>query len=190
MLSTSDFKRNLIIEIDGKPWQIVDVSFNSPSARSSSMIVKTRVKSLLDGTVVDRSFRGGDKVAEPDVERRACQYLYSDPTFAHFMDSETYDQFQLAVGDIADQVQYLHDGIKGTHVMLWNGGPISLTLPPAVELEITDTAPSIKGATAQAQTKPATLTTGLQIQVPAYISQGEVVRVDTRTGEYLQRVSR
>ncbi len=188
MLDTSDFKRGLLIEVDGKPWKIVDVSVNSPSARSGNLIVRTKMKSLLDGTVVEKPFRGGDKVGEPDVEKRASQYLYSDNTFAHFMDGETYEQTQIATDDLGEAGPYLHDGIEGVHVILWNGAPISIELPAHVELEITDTIPSIKGATASAQTKPATLTTGLVVQVPAYIETGEVVRVDTRTGQYLNRV--
>ncbi len=190
MLSTSDFKRGVVIEVDEKPWRIVDVSFNSPSARSSGLIVKTRLKNLVDGSVLDKTFRGGDRVKEPDVERVPCQYLYSDDRFAHFMDTNTYDQFQLGQDDLGDTAKYLYDGIEGVSVTLWNGGPITIDLPPHVELEITETTPSIKGATAQAQTKPATLSTGLIVQVPAYISQGEVVRVDTRTGQFLQRVSK
>ena len=189
MITTSDFKRNLIIEVDEKPWRIVDVSFNSPSARSSSLIVKTRLKSLLDGTVVDRSFRGGDKVTEPDVERRESQYLYDDDRFAHFMALDTYEQFQIAKDDLGEVGQYLYDGIEGTFALFWNGSAISVDLPPAVELEITETAPSMKGVTASAQTKPATLSTGLVVQVPAYIEPGQVIRVDTRTGAYLQRVN-
>ena len=188
MLDTSDFKRGLFIEVDGKPWRIVDVSFNSPSARSGNLIVRTKMKCLLDGTVVEKPFRGGDKVGEPDVQKRPSQYLYSDGTFAHFMDTESYEQFQISLDDLGDSVPYLYDGIEGLVVMLYNDAPISIELPPHVELEITDTAPSMKGATASAQTKPATLSTGLIVQVPAYIESGETVRVDTRTGAYLQRV--
>jgi len=187
VLSTSDFKKGLVIEVDGKPWRIVDVSFNTPSARSSGLIVKTRLKSLVEGTVLDRTFRGGDRVKEPDVERVPCQYLYSDDRFAHFMDANSYEQFQLALDDLGDAAPYLHDGIEDVHVTLWNGGPIAIDLPPHVELVIEETAPSIKGVTAAAQTKPATLSTGLVIQVPAYIGSGEKVRVDTRTGAFLQR---
>ena len=187
MLSTSDFKRGLVIEVDEKPWRIVDVSFNTPSARSSGLIVKTRLKSLVDGTVLDRSFRGGDRVPEPDVEKVACQYLYSDERFAFFMDTNTYEQFQLALGDLGDSRLYLHDGIEDVYVTLWNGGPITIDLPAHVVLDITETAPSVKGATAAAQTKPATLSTGLVVQVPAYIESGETIRVDTRTGDFLGR---
>jgi len=188
MLDTSDFKRGLLIEVDGKPWRIVDVSVNSPSARSGNLIVRTKMKCLLDGTFLEKPFRGGDKVGEPDVQRRPSQYLYSDDTFVHFMDAESYEQFQIALDDLGDAVQYLHDGIEGLVVMLYNDAPISIELPPHVELEITETAPSMKGVTASAQTKPATLSTGLVVQVPAYIESGETVRVDTRTGQYLQRV--
>ncbi len=187
MLTTSDFKRGIVIEFDGKPWQIIDISVNTPSARGASTIVKTRLKNLLDGTVVDKPFRGGDKVKEPDYEKRHCQYMYCDDRFAHFMDSENYEQFQIAIDDISNEVPYLYDGIEDTRAMVWNGGAIAIELPTFVELEITETAPGVKGSTAAAQTKPATLSTGLVVQVPMYIEMGETVRVDTRTGQFLQR---
>ncbi len=189
MLNTSDFKRNLVIELDGKPWQIVDVSFNTPSARGASTIVKTRLKCLLDGTVVDKPFRGGDRVPEPDFQRRDCQYLYTDDRFGYFMDLETFDQFEIALDDLKDTLPYLYDGIEGTKAMVWNGSAIAITLPSHVELEIVQTDPPLKGATAAAQTKRAELSTGLVVQVPMYIDTGETVRVDTRTGDYLQRVN-
>ena len=189
MLETSDFKRGLFVEVDGKPWRITDVSFNSPSARSSNMIVRTKLKSLLDGTVVEKAFRGGDKVGEPDVERRPCQFLYQDDTFAHFMDLETFEQSQIALADLGETMLYVHDGIEGISITLWNGGPIAIDLPPHVELDIVETDPPMRGVTAAAQTKPAKLSTGLVVQVPAYIESGERVRVDARTGVYLQRVS-
>ncbi len=190
MLDTSDFKRGLLVEVDGKPWKITDVAFNSPSARSSNMIVRTKMKSLLDGTVIEKAFRGGDKVGEPDVDKRPCQYLYTDDTFAHFMDLETYEQMQLALEDLGDTMLYVHDGIEGVSVTLWNGSAIAIDLPPHIELEIVETDPPMRGVTAAAQTKSAKLSTGLVVQVPAYIDSGEMVRVDTRSGDYLQRVSR
>lgn len=190
VITTSDFKRNLVIEFEGQPWQIVDYTVSTPSARGSAAIVKTRLKNLIDGTVVDKPFRSGDRFKEPDYERRATQYLYSDDRFAHFMDNENFEQMQIALDDLGDSALYLHDGMPDVTVMVWNGGPINIQLPAHVELEITETEPSVKGATATAQTKAATLSTGLVVQVPAYIKQGETVRVDTRTGEFLQRVNK
>ena len=166
MLSTSDFKRGLVIEFEGKPWQIMDLSVTTPSARGASTIYKAKMKNLLDGTVVEKPFRGGDKVTEPDYEKRHCQYMYSDDRFGHFMDSETYEQFQIAIDDLGETNRYLYDGIEDTRAMVWNGSAIAIELPAHVELQIVETAPSLKGATAAAQTKPATLSTGLVVQVP------------------------
>ena len=189
MITASDLKRNLVIEYEGKPFQIVDVSMSTPSARGGSTVVKVRMRNLLDGSILDKPFRSGDKLAEPDVERRDCQYLYGDDRLAHFMDLVTYDQFQLGLEELGDTRLYLLDGMENLQVLLWNGSPVNIKLPAHVELEITETEPSIKGVTASAQTKPATLTTGLVVQVPAHIESGERIRVDTRTGEYLGRAS-
>ncbi len=190
MIPTSDFKRNLVIEFEGKPWQILDVSVSTPSARNANTIVRTKMKCLLDGPIVEKPFRSGDRVPEPDVERRDCQYLYTDDRFAHFMDLETYDQFQLARADLGDQALYLHDGMADPRVLLWNGNPVQVELPAHVELTIEETDPPMKGVTASAQTKAAKLSTGLVVQVPAYLGLGETIRVDTRTGAYVQRVSK
>lgn len=190
MIEASDFKRNLMIEVDGKPYQITDVSTSTPTARGGNTIVRTRLRCLLDGSTTDKSFKSGDRVPEPDVEKHTCQYLYSDDRFAHFMNTETYEQSQIGLPELGDTTLYLFDGMPDVTVVFWNGSPVDVALPAHVELEITETEPSIKGVTAAAQTKPATLPTGLVVQVPAYLSQGETIKVDTRTGAYLGRASK
>ena len=188
MIEASDFKRGGMILVDGKPFQILSVQLSTPSARGGSTMVRTKMRNLLNASFLDKSYRSNDKFEEPDIERRGCQYLYSDDRFAFFMDKENFEQFQIAAGDLGDDALYIHDGMADVTVMLWNGGPVSVALPPHVELQIVETEPSVRGATATAQTKPAKLSTGLIVQVPAYIEGDEMIKVDTRTGDYLGRV--
>jgi elongation factor P len=187
MISTSDFKRNLRIQIDGEPFVILDVHVQSPSARGASSLSKIKVRNLRTGQVFDKTFRGGDKVEEPNVELRPVQFLYRDDDGFHFMDNQSYDQFMMSAGDLGDLGGYLKDGMSGIRSVLFNGDVISIELPNTVVLQVVDTAPAVKGATAQAQTKPATLETGLVIQVPSYLESGEVVQVDTREARFIAR---
>lgn len=187
MISTSDFKRGLRILVDGEPFVILDVHVQSPSARGASSLSKIRVRSLRTGQVFDKTYRGGDKVEEPNVELRPIQFLYRDDEGFHFMDQKSYEQFALSADDLGDGASYLREGLEGIRSVVFNERVISVDLPLTVALRVDDTAPSIKGATAQAQTKPATLETGLVIQVPAYLESGEVVLVDTREGRFVSR---
>ena len=187
MISTSDFKRNLRIQIDGEPYVILDVHVQSPSARGASSLSKIKVRNLKTGQVFDKTFRGGDKVEEPNVELRPIQFLYRDDDGFHFMDTQSYDQFMLTADDLGDLGGYLKDGMSGIRSVLFNGEVISVELPNTVVLQVVDTAPAVKGATAQAQTKPATLETGIVIQVPAYLESGEAVQVDTTEGRFMAR---
>ena len=187
MISTSDFKRNLRIQIDGEPYVILDVHVQSPSARGASSLSKIKVRNLRTGQVFDKTFRGGDKVEEPNVELRPIQFLYRDDDGFHFMDNQSYDQFKLTADELGDLGGYLKDGMSGIRSVLFNGDVISVELPNTVVLQVVDTAPAVKGATAQAQTKPATLETGLVIQVPSYLESGELVQVDTREARFIAR---
>jgi elongation factor P len=187
MISTSDFKRNLRIQIDGEPYVILDVHVQSPSARGASSLSKIKVRNLKTGQVLDKTFRGGDKVEEPNVELRPIQFLYRDDDGFHFMDTQSYEQFALGADDLEDVGGYLKDGMSGIRSVLFNDEVISVELPNTVVLQVVDTSPVVKGATAQAQTKPATLETGLVIQVPAYLESGELVQVDTREARFISR---
>jgi elongation factor P len=186
MISTSDFKRNLRIQIDGEPFVILNVHVQSPSARGASSLSKIKVRNLKTGQVFDKTFRGGDKVEEPNVELRPIQFLYKDDDGFHFMDAQSYEQFALTNDDLGDLGGYLKDGMSIRSV-LFDGNVISVELPNTVVLQVVDTAPAVKGATAQAQTKPATLETGLVIQVPSYLESGELVQVDTREARFISR---
>jgi len=187
VISTGDFKRGLRILVEGDPYVILDVHVQSPSARGASSLSKLKVRNLRTGQVLDKTFRGGDKIDEPDLELRPVQFLYKDDAGFHFMDAQSYDQFTLSAGDLGDASGYLRDGLDGIRSVVFNGKVISVDLPQTVVLRVTDTQPAMKGATAQAQTKPATLETGLIIQVPSYLESDELVLVDTREGRFMSR---
>ena len=188
MISTADFKRGVRIMIDGDPYSITDVAVQSPSARGASSISKIKVRNLRTGQVLEKSFRGGDKVEEANLEFRAVQFLYADGDDYHFMDTASYDQFSLTSEALGDAAGFLKEGLEGIRSMVMGEEVLGVDLPNTVNLLVTDTAPSIKGATAQAQTKPATLETGVEIQVPAYLENGELVQVDTRESRFISRV--
>ena len=187
MLSTGDFKRGLRILVDGDPYVILDVFVQTPSARGASSLTKVKVRNLRTGQVFDRTFRGGDRVEEPNVQLRPVQFLYRDSEGFHFMDSQSYDQFTLGAGELEEAAGYLKEGLAGIRSVVFNDRVLSIDLPNTVVLQVVDTAPALKGATASAQTKPATLDTGLVIQVPAYVESGELVQVDTRDGRFVKR---
>jgi len=187
MITTGDFKRGLRILIDADPYLILDVHVQSPSARGASSLTKVKVRNLRTGQVFEKTFRGGDKVEQPDLELRPVQYLYSDDDGFHFMDTQSYEQIRLGADDVGDAPGYLTEGLEGIRSVVFNGKVISIDLPNTVTLRVIDTAPSIKGGTAQAQTKPATLETGLVIQVPAYLEPEEQITVDTRDARFISR---
>jgi elongation factor P len=187
MLSTGDFKRGVRIQIDQDPYVILDVFVQTPSARGASSLTKVKVRNLRTGQVLDKTFRGGDRVEEPNLELRPVQFLYRDADGFHFMDGGSYEQFALAAEELGDAAGYLREGLDGIRSVVFNERVISIDLPNTVVLRVTDTAPPLKGATATAQTKPATLETGLVIQVPGYLETDELVQVDTREARFVAR---
>jgi elongation factor P len=188
MIETTEFKKGLYIKFRDQPMVIVDVSFSSPTARGGSTIAKTRLRSLLTNQLFSESIRSGERFEEVDVEQHPTSYMYSDGTRWHFMDEVTYDQFDLGADELADAVGYLKDGLEGLRAMLIGGRVVSVTLPTTVDLAVVETDPVIKGATAQAQMKQAKLETGLVVMVPPYLTSGEMIRVDTRDGHFVERV--
>ena len=186
MLTTSDFKRGLVIQLDGAPCVILDVAFQSPSARGASTMVKTKYRNLLTGQVLDKTFRSGDKVDEADFERHKGQFLYAAGDQGVFMDLETYEQFEQEAEAFAAISTYLLEGTEVT-LGLFQGRMVSVEPPMVVELTVTDTAPALKNATATAQTKEAVLETGLRLQVPPYLEVGEKIKVDTRDCRFISR---
>jgi elongation factor P len=187
MISTSDFKRGLRIQIEQDPYVILDVQVRSPTARGASSLTKVKVRNLRTGQVFDKTYRGGDRVDEPDIVLRGVQFLYRDDEGFHFMDRATYEQVALGAGELGGAADFLRDGLEDIRAVVFEGKVIAIELPNTVTLRITDTAPAIKGATAQAQTKPATLETGLVIQVPSYLEPGERIVVDTRESRFVSR---
>jgi elongation factor P len=188
-IEAMSFKRGIRIELDGDPYLIVDVHFQSPSARGASTLVKVKLRNLRTDLVTDRTFRSSERVNEPDFERRPVQFLYRQGDELYFMDQQSYDQFSIGAEVLGDGVGYLSDGIECS-CMLHNGKLLGIELPQFVELAVAETQPVIAGATVKAQTKAATLTTGAVVQVPPYIEAGEIVRVDTTEGRFVARVRR
>jgi elongation factor P len=186
MISTSDFKRGLVIQVDGAPCLILDVSVQSPTARGANTMVKTRYRNLLTGQVLDKTFRSGDKLDEADFERHKGQFLYADGDKGVFMDLETYEQFEQEPDAFETTSPFL---LEGTEVILglFEGRMVTVELPMTVELTVTETAPAMKNATATAETKDAILETGLKIKVPPYLESGNKVKVDTRDGRFISR---
>ena len=186
MITTSDFKRGIVIQIDGAPCIIIDVTFQSPSARGANTMVKTKYRNLISGQVLEKTFRSGDKVDEADFERHKGQFLYTDGDRGVFMDLENYEQFEQEAESFEQIAPYL---LEGTEVQLglFQGRMVNVELPMTVELIVTETAPVIKNATATAETKDAILETGLKIKVPPYLESGNKVKVDTRDGRFISR---
>ncbi len=186
MITTSEFKKGLVIQVDGAPCLIIDVVFQSPSARGANTMVKTKYRNLITGQVLEKTFRSGDKLDEADFERHKGQFLYADGGKGIFMDLENYEQFEQDEEAFAPLEPYL---LEGTEVILglFQGRMVNVDLPMVVELTITETAPVMKHATATAQTKEALLETGLRLQVPPYLEAGEKIKVDTRDGRFISR---
>ena len=186
MYTTNDFKKGLVIQLDAAPCVIVDVSFQSPSARGANTMVKTKYRNLITGQVLEKTFRSGDKVDEADFERHKGQFLYADGARGVFMDLETYEQFEMEEDAFAALQPYLLDGTE-VQLGIFQERMVSVDLPLTVELTVTETAPALKNATATAQTKEAILETGHKLQVPPYLEAGEKIKVDTRDGRFISR---
>jgi elongation factor P len=185
-LDTSDFRNGLKIDLDGSPYVIIYFQHVKPG--KGGAFVRTKVKNLLNGKSVDKTFRSGEKLKEADVEERTMQYLYKDGEDRIFMDSKNYDQIPITDDVIGDNAKFLLENAE-VDVLFWKGNPVNIELPSFVEVVITQSDPGVKGDTSSGATKPATLETGAVIQVPLFLKEGEKVRVDTRTGEYCERVN-
>ena len=188
MIEASNFKRGQCIKFEGDAYTIVEVQFSTPTARGASPIAKTKLRNLRTNKLLTESIRTSEKFEEVELEMRDCSYLYSDGGQFHFMDSENFEQFAFTTEQLGDSALYLKDGLEGLRAMVLDGVVVNLSLPRTVELEVTQTDPALKGATAQAQLKPATTETGLIVQVPPYLKTGERIRVDTQDGHFVERV--
>jgi elongation factor P len=179
----------MVVEIDGAPHMIESIQVQSPSARGAATLYKIKARDLKSRSRVEKSYRGTDTLPEATFERRPVQFLYRDTGGFHFMDASDFNQFSLSEADLDDQVGYLFENMEGLEALVVNDEILGIELPDTVALEITETAPGVRGNSATGRTKPATLSTGHAIQVPEHLEPGTIVRVDTRTGEYLGRVN-
>lgn len=182
---TTDFRNGLKIAIEGKPYIVVNFQHVNPG--KGSAFVKAKIKNLETGQVLERTFKAGvDTVDKPDMEEREMEFTYSDMDGFNFMDTKTYESVHLTHDNVGDAKFYLQDGIK-VDILYFNERPISIELPNFVNLKVTETDPGLKGDTAAGGTKKAIMETGLQVNVPLFINQEEVLKIDTRTGEYVER---
>lgn len=184
-LGVTDLKKGQIFQMDGVPYRVVEYA-QKVMGRGGS-IVNVKIKSLLDGKVLDKTFKGNESIDSADVTNKSVQFLYSDGTSFHFMDEGTYEQFELPVADMADQAGYMKEGDK-VQAQLFEGRVINIELPKNVPLKVTYTEDVVKGDTTSSVLKNAELETGITIKVPAFIKQGDLISVDTSTGAYRERV--
>jgi elongation factor P len=185
MYSTAEFKKGLKIELDGVPYVITDFQHVKPG--KGGAFVRTKLKSLLTGRVLDQTFRSGEKVKRPDLVEREMQYLYREGDRFCLMDNETFEQIMLTEDQVGEARLFLTENMD-VKILFFNQQPVGVEVPLFVELAVTQTEPGVKGDTAAGGTKPATLESGMTIQVPLFISEGDRVKVDTRTGAYIERV--
>ncbi|MDJ0688341.1 MAG: elongation factor P [Xenococcaceae cyanobacterium MO_188.B32] len=184
MISSNDFRTGVTIELDGSVWRVVEFLHVKPG--KGSAFVRTKLKNVQSGSVVDRTFRAGETVPQANIEKRTMQHTYKDGEDYVFMDMETYEEARLSPEQIGDGVKYIKEEME-VNVLFWEEQILEVELPTSVMLEVIDTDPGVKGDTATGGTKPATVETGAQVMVPLFISIGEKIKVDTRDGSYLGR---
>ena len=186
MASTADFKNGLVLKEEGQLWQIIEFQHVKPG--KGPAFVRSKLKNVLSGKTVDRTFNAGVKVETANVDKRDMQYLYKDGDDFVFMDTSTYDQIMVAAPTVGDAANFMLEGQEAI-VAMNEGQVLYIELPPSVVLEVTYTEPGLQGDRSSAGTKPATLETGYEVQVPLFLEQGTKVKVDTRSGDYLSRVN-
>jgi elongation factor P len=186
-VSTTEFRNGLKIEIDGEPYVIVEFQHVKPG--KGGAFVRTKFKSLKSGNVTDKTFRAGEKVDVPDLQEKTMQYLYGADKDRVFMDTTSYEQISLNEKQLGDSINYLKENME-IKVLYHKGMPINIEVPMFVELVIARTDPGVRGDTASGGSKPATLETGAVVKVPLYMNEGDVIKVDTRTGTFIERVKK
>ncbi|WP_099203619.1 elongation factor P [Miniphocaeibacter massiliensis] len=184
MISAGDFRKGTTFEMDGDVWQIVDFQHVKPG--KGAAFVRAKIKSVMSGANKDITFNPSEKYQEARIETKEMQYLYNDGTLYYFMDPNTYDQVPLEASSVADAIKYIRENDNAT-IKFYQGNAFSVAPPNFVELTVTETEPGVKGDTATGATKPATVETGATVQVPLFVNEGDVIKIDTRTDEYLSR---
>lgn len=185
MIQAGDFRNGITVEIEGNVYQIIEFQHVKPG--KGAAFVRTKLKNIINGGVVEKTFRPNEKFPTARIDRNDMQYLYSDGELYHFMDVNTYEQIALNSDDIGDSLKFVKEN-EMVKICSYNGNVFAVEPPLFVELEITDTEPGFKGDTATGASKPATVETGAVVSVPLFVEQGEKIKIDTRTGEYLSRV--
>ena len=185
MVSAGDFRNGITIELEGNIYQIIEFQHVKPG--KGAAFVRTKLKNIVSGGVVEKTFRPTEKCPTAHIDRKDMQYLYSDDDFYHFMDVETYDQIDLTKDSVGDALKFVKEN-EMVKICSHKGNVFAVEPPLFVELEITETEPGFKGDTATGATKPATVETGANVNVPLFVEQGDKIKIDTRTGEYLSRV--
>lgn len=184
MLSTTDIRRGLKIELEGEPYEVLEFLHFKPG--KGGAFVRSKLRNLLSGSVKDHTFRSGEKFGKPDMESKAMQYIYSDGDKLVFMDMTDYEQIEVPKEQFGGKSGYLLEG-QEVKMLTYQGRPLDIELPPSIIMQVAETEPGVKGDTVSGATKPARLESGITINVPLFIEQGEKVKVDTRSGDYLGR---
>jgi elongation factor P len=182
-----EIKPGSIVNYNDAPCMIESVSVQTPSARGASTFYKFRARNLITRQKVDVTLRGGESLDEADFHRRPVSYMYADATHLHFLDSVDYNQYALPKEELTEEIEYLTEELEGIQALIYNEQCVGIQLPFTVELRIVECSPAARGDSATGRNKPATLETGLVVHVPEYLSEGEIIKVDTRTGQYLSR---
>lgn len=185
MISAGEFRKGITIEIDGGVWVIVDFQHVKPG--KGAAFVRTKIKNVVTGGVLEKTYNPTEKFPKAHVERKEMQYLYSDGELYHFMDTESYEQLPLNLEKVEDALPYMKENMNVT-IKFFKGEAFAVEPPNFVEMEVTETEPGFKGDTATAGNKPAIIETGAKIMVPLFIDAGDIIRIDTRTGDYMERV--
>ncbi|WP_102027057.1 elongation factor P [Salirhabdus sp. Marseille-P4669] len=184
MISVNDFRTGLTVELDGDIWQVIEFQHVKPG--KGAAFVRSKLRNLRNGNISERTFRAGEKVSKAHLERRHMQYLYASGTMHNFMDQETFEQIELPAEQIEYELKFLKENMEVT-ILVYNGETLGVELPNTVELEVVETEPGIKGDTASGGTKPATVETGLVVQVPFFVNVGDKLVVNTSDGKYVSR---
>ncbi len=185
MISTADFRNGMFIEYDSSVYSIIEFQHHKPG--KGGAIVRTKLKDVHSGAIINKTFRAGEKVERAFIERQKKQFLYRTGDTYYFMDSETYEQVPLDIKNLGENVKFLKDNLE-IEVLIWKDSIVGIELPTFVELKVTYTEPGLRGDRVSGASKPSTLETGAVVQVPLFIEIGDILRIDTRTGEYIQRV--
>ncbi|WP_373499027.1 elongation factor P-like protein YeiP [Desulfococcus sp.] len=188
MIKANSIKKGNIVDIGGQPHQVKDIDVQTPSARGSNTLYKVRFINVVTGQKLDQTYKGNDTLEELEMERRPVSFIYRNQNLFTFMDSENFEQYTLGAASLEGRMEWLVEGMEEITALLLDGRIMAIDLPAAVDLEIVETAPALKGASATNRNKPATLANGITVLVPEYLTPGETIRVNTETGKFMSRV--